>query len=171
MKKKNKGFTLAELLVVVAIVGILVAISIPIFVKKLDSARMATDLANERCAKACALAKYNQGEIAFDQIDRNGGHYNRFAYDAENGVLLPLSTTDDDLPGSFDGCYGQGIGNKQVEYNVTGYQQGCNYTNAHIDVDFVKNVDNDTIEIYWVGVNKSNRYGGDNVFVERIVVK
>ena len=30
-QKKNSGFTLAELLIVVAIVGILVAISIPVF--------------------------------------------------------------------------------------------------------------------------------------------
>ena len=32
-REDNKGFTLAELLIVVAIIGVLVAISIPIFSK------------------------------------------------------------------------------------------------------------------------------------------
>ena len=44
MKKKNDGFTLAELLVVVAIIGVLVAISVPIFSQQLHKARVATDL-------------------------------------------------------------------------------------------------------------------------------
>ena len=35
--KEKKGFTLAELLVVVAIVGILVAISIPVFTAQNES--------------------------------------------------------------------------------------------------------------------------------------
>ena len=50
--KKNKGFTLAELLIVVAIIGVLVAISIPIFTQQLEKAREATDLANIRSAYA-----------------------------------------------------------------------------------------------------------------------
>ena len=53
MKKNNKkGFTLAELLIVVAIIGVLVAISIPIFTAQLEKAREATDLANIRAAYA-----------------------------------------------------------------------------------------------------------------------
>lgn len=51
-KLNKKGFTLAELLVVVAIVGVLVAISIPIFTNQLEKAREATDLANIRAAYA-----------------------------------------------------------------------------------------------------------------------
>ena len=46
--KKKKGFTLAELLVVVAIIGVLVAISIPIFTQQLHKAKVATDWANVR---------------------------------------------------------------------------------------------------------------------------
>lgn len=48
MEKKNDGFTLAELLVVVAIIGVLVAISIPIFSQQIHKARVATDWANVR---------------------------------------------------------------------------------------------------------------------------
>ena len=46
VRENKKGFTLAELLVVVAIVGILVAISIPVFTAQLTKARIATNQAN-----------------------------------------------------------------------------------------------------------------------------
>ena len=52
MKRNNKGFTLAELLIVVAIIAVLVAISIPIFTTQLEKAREATDAANIRAAYA-----------------------------------------------------------------------------------------------------------------------
>ena len=48
MKKNNKGFTLAELLIVVAIIAVLVAIAIPIFNSQLEKSREATDIANIR---------------------------------------------------------------------------------------------------------------------------
>jgi len=54
----RKGFTLAELLIVVAIIGILVAVSIPIFSGQLDKAKAATDKANVRAAKSAAIAAY-----------------------------------------------------------------------------------------------------------------
>lgn len=56
-RKNEKGFTLAELLIVVAIIGVLVAISIPIFTSQLEKAREATDMANIRSAYAeCSTA-------------------------------------------------------------------------------------------------------------------
>ena len=56
MKNKNRnGFTLAELLIVVAIIGVLVAISIPIFSKQLEKSRDATSVANLRSAYAEAM--------------------------------------------------------------------------------------------------------------------
>ena len=60
MKKKQnkKGFTLAELLIVVAIIGVLVAISIPIFSSNMKKARLAVNQANARAAYAAWAAEY-----------------------------------------------------------------------------------------------------------------
>ena len=56
MKNRNRGFTLAELLIVVAIVGVLVAISVPIFNRHLESSREAVDLSNVRSAYSEVMA-------------------------------------------------------------------------------------------------------------------
>jgi prepilin-type N-terminal cleavage/methylation domain-containing protein len=58
VKQNKKGFTLAELLIVVAIIGVLVAISIPIFNNQLRKARLATNQANARAAYAAVVAEY-----------------------------------------------------------------------------------------------------------------
>ena len=54
--KQKRGFTLAELLIVVAIIGVLVAIAIPIFSSQLEKSRESTDLANVRAAYAEVMA-------------------------------------------------------------------------------------------------------------------
>lgn len=56
-KQNKKGFTLGELLIVVAIIGVLVAISIPIFTSQLEKAREATDAANIRSQYAEVMAE------------------------------------------------------------------------------------------------------------------
>ena len=58
MKKNNKGFTLAELLIVVAIIAVLVAVAIPVFSAQLEKSREATDTANLRSAYGEAVAQY-----------------------------------------------------------------------------------------------------------------
>lgn len=67
IQKKKRGFTLAELLIVVAIIGILVAVSIPIFSSQLKKARIATDEANLRSYFAVLQADYQAtGEYNYD---------------------------------------------------------------------------------------------------------
>lgn len=75
--KNKKGFTLAELLIVVAIIAILVAISIPVFTGQLNKAKKSTDEANERAAKAAAINEYYEQQKDFILY-----------YDAENGKIV-----------------------------------------------------------------------------------
>ena len=58
IRTSKKGFTLAELLIVVAIIGVLVGISIPIFSAQLKKSRIATNQANARACYAAAKAAY-----------------------------------------------------------------------------------------------------------------
>ena len=93
LKNSKKGFTLAELLIVVAIIGVLVAVSIPIFTSQLEKAREATDLANIRAAKAAAVAAYLDEETIGDkQLGSTQTEPVTLKYDANNGKLVDPST-------------------------------------------------------------------------------
>lgn len=80
--RKKKGFTLAELLIVVAIIAVLVAISIPIFTSQLEKAREATDAANIRSAYA---------ELSADALTEEGA----VAEKKEGNVTINSATADD----------------------------------------------------------------------------
>ena len=55
-KLNKKGFTLAELLIVVAIIAVLVAIAVPIFTGALEKARLGVHRSNARNLKSMAVA-------------------------------------------------------------------------------------------------------------------
>ena len=58
VRERREGFTMAELLIVVAIIAVLVAIAIPVFTSQLEKSKESTDLANLRSAYAEATAEY-----------------------------------------------------------------------------------------------------------------
>ena len=57
MKQTRNGFTLMEMLIVIAIIAVLIAIMIPVFASQLERAREAADLANVRSAYAQVSAE------------------------------------------------------------------------------------------------------------------
>ena len=80
MKKNKKGFTLAELLIVIAIIGVLVAISIPIFNNQLRKARLATNKANARAAFSAAEVAYLDYVAGHGSVKEYNSTYHTVTY-------------------------------------------------------------------------------------------
>ena len=105
-RRKNQGFTLIEMLIVVAIIAILVAVSIPIVGNSLERARVATDAANERAAKAEAIILYI-GDKTSGAFSSSSGTLTGY-YDAVNGQIK--SGTDGITP--YGKCTTTGFAHK-----------------------------------------------------------
>lgn len=108
--RRKDGFTLAELLIVVAIITVLVAVSIPIFSAQLDKARAATDAANVRAAKAAAVTDYLTNGTTTESVI--------YYYDADSGKI----TTDATVAKGYS-KYGKSTDDIDID-NATGKPKG-----------------------------------------------
>lgn len=100
-KNRNKGFTLGELLIVVAIIGVLVAISIPIFTSQLEKAREATDAANIRSQYA---------EVMVEAITDGGDVDGKDMFGAVEIKQKKDEWQSTGLKENLEGVYGQVVG-------------------------------------------------------------
>ena len=85
---RKKGFTLAELLIVVAVIGVLVAVSVPVFTAQRSKAVDAVNKANIRAAKTMALAAFYDDETVYIP-SINGTQMAYFKY--TDGRLAPIT--------------------------------------------------------------------------------
>ena len=107
-RNNKKGFTLAELLIVVAIIAVLVAIAIPIFNSQLEKSRDSTSIANLRSAYAEAQTAMLTGDdvgnatINDNEVTVTGVVIKTHAANdwSDQGNDLPFNTPDD--PGADD---------------------------------------------------------------------
>lgn len=85
VRDEKGGFTLAELLIVVAIILVLVAIAIPVFTGALNSANDAVLKADARSAKAQATTEYLLN-------DRAGSWAYSYTVDTDGNISLGSAT-------------------------------------------------------------------------------
>lgn len=90
LKKNEKGFTLMEMLIVVAIIAVLVAIAIPTFTSSLNKAKAATDAANIRAGYATVMMTLLQADTGdtTNKIDAGTTYYLQ-----KDGTVTTTTTT------------------------------------------------------------------------------
>jgi len=147
----RKAFTLAELLIVVAIIAVLVGISIPIFNAQLEKSREATDIANMRAAKSATVDLYysevfdpNNMSVAenlgFTWYPEGNGLYTAWAvYDPNTGGFYSAKSlgTGDKFASMGSQCVAYGQGTKTKTSNVLkGYYSANDYTDCVIIVTY-----------------------------------
>ena len=126
MKGLNKGFTLIELMIVVAIIGILAAIAIPNFIKFQARSKQSEAKANLK-ASFTAMKAYYQEKDKYSSIVTEIGFVpernNRFAYflDGTAPVLSNRTAAVETYPAGSNG-----IGVDQFKgYAAVAYQQSA----------------------------------------------
>lgn len=127
--RKHEGFTLVEMLIVVAIIAILVAVSIPLVTSSLEKARRAVDEANARDAISLATI-----EVLGDNINEKTAW--AYKVNSDHTAYLDDKKTGTDTP--TGGITGQSTGltsvNLYVTYDPAGNSNKGSYTTSYDSV-------------------------------------
>ena len=104
-RKSNKGFTLVELIIVIAIIAILTVVAAPQYLKYVDKARLGKDQ-NEAASLQTLVEAYvidvNSNEVTSDDVDDVVVEFTRTGVTAKNGDAAHTGLTTEistNLPG------------------------------------------------------------------------
>lgn len=86
MKKDNKGFSLVELIIVIAIMAVLVGVLAPQFIKYVEQSRRSRDIATANEIREAILA-----DIADNQITASNGSFTPVAGNPTNLAETPTA--------------------------------------------------------------------------------
>ena len=160
-EKNKRGFTLAELLVVVAIVAILVAISVPIFTSQRKKTVTAANQANIRAAKVTAINELYGGKAGWlIDAEENGSQYMYLVYNVEQGKI-----TD-----PYTNVHWNDINAKaKEEYNKAINNQVCDNIYVFLDLNNEKNAGENIIQTapYYDEDGNVGKIQGQNPFGPR----
>lgn len=114
-KRNKKGFTLAELLIVVAIIAVLVAIAIPAFTSSLNKAKHAVDLSNMRAAYSEAVVAYLESAdkdapdtVTANELKSTAGVTNSTVTWSNTKITVKLGDITGEFPIDSKVCTSQG---------------------------------------------------------------
>ena len=181
LKPNNqKGFTMAELLIVVAIIAVLVAIAIPVFNKQLEKSREAYDIATMRQAASAAIDIYYAGikdetsadNAGFQWFDKHDAKRTNAAgvYDPKTGKFYSKKYINNSskFPAYLKQGYGKGtsVDGKttfSLGVNSNTYASDEDYRDAVCMVSIYPEASPAHVDVYWKKIkNGSNYIGSDD---------
>jgi len=120
-RKNKKGFTLAELLIVVGIIAILVAVAVPVFTTSLDEAKKARDDANLRAVRSAAAVEIMTNWGEYGTFQKNGADAAATSWTVEatvkNGGEIEITSI---TPGEVDAAAPGTINESNGTFTIAG---------------------------------------------------
>lgn len=164
---REDGFTLMELLIVVAIIAVLVAVAIPLFTKEIEKSREAYDIQTMRTAASAAAALYYDGVRDQASSSKAGlawwgsaGAANANAW----GVYDPASSQFVNAKSKVS-PYGQGT-TVDAETSFTmgndrgAYGSDLDYTDGIVMIAIYPYASQPHLDVYWKNGTKNDSYIG-----------